>query len=220
MRLVFLGAPGSGKGTQAKLLAERLGLLHVSTGDVLRAAIANGTPLGRQAERFVNNGELVPDSVVVDMVREHLNELPSEVELILDGFPRTAQQAEALEEILARKGWALDGAVALRVPRETLVARLAGRRLCPSCGGLYHVSQLQEGDEAVCPKCQVQLVTREDDRPESVRRRLELYDRKAQPIEAFYAARGLLREVEADGTIESVFEHLVGALGRGGDGSH
>ncbi len=219
MRLVFLGPPGSGKGTQAELLAKSVGLHHVSTGDMFRQAIHQGSPVGKKVARLVNNGELVPDALVKEVLQAHLATLSANAGFVLDGFPRTVAQAETLEGILARFGWTLDAAVVLRVPEEVIVARLSGRRVCPRCGALYHLDHLP-GPEAKCQRCGAPLVTREDDRPQAVRRRLELYWKTARALEDFYAARGLLREVKANGSIEEAQEALLKVLGRGDHDPH
>lgn len=219
MRLVFLGPPGSGKGTQAELLAKSVGLHHVSTGDMFRQAIQECSAVGKKVARLVNNGELVPDALVKEVVQAHLATLAANAGFVLDGFPRTTPQAEMLEEILARFGWTLDAAVALRVPEEVIVARLSGRRVCPRCGALYHVDHLP-GPDPKCQRCGTPLVTREDDRPEAVRRRLELYWKTARAVEDFYAARGLLREVDANGSAEEVQNALLKGLPRGDHDPH
>lgn len=220
MRLVFLGPPGSGKGTQAQLLAAALRLRHVATGDMFRQAIQEKSAVGKKVARLVNNGELVPDALVGEVVRDHLDGLPNDAGFVLDGFPRTATQAEMLQEILDRRGWSLDAAVALKVPEEVIVARLGGRRVCRHCGATYQADQLPDPDNGKCERCGEPLVTREDDRPEAVRRRLELYWSTARGVEEFYAAQGLLREVPAEGTVEEVQKALLAALGRGGNDPH
>jgi len=219
MRLVFLGPPGSGKGTQAERLAQRLGLEHVSTGDMFRRAIERKTAVGLKVEMLVKNGELVPDGLVGEVVRAHLAERSNQHGFILDGFPRTVQQAEMLEQILAERGWSLDAAVSFRVPEAVVIERLGGRRVCSRCGATYHVTALPAG-ETGCPRCGGTLVIREDDKADAVRRRLEIYWQTARPVEEYYRERGLLRVVDADKSIEQVEEALLQIIGGDGHGAH
>lgn len=212
MRLVMLGPPGAGKGTQAKRLAERLSLPHVSTGDILRDAANAGTPLGLEAKRYMNDGRLVPDSVIVGLVEERLARPDAARGFILDGFPRTVGQAEALDAMLARHGTPLDAVVQIAVPREELVRRLAGRRVCAACGTMYHVSLGPPRRDGRCDSCDGELVQRDDDREETITRRMEVYERETAPLVARYRAAGLLREVSGTGARDEVLGRITGAL--------
>lgn len=212
MRLTFLGPPGAGKGTQAGQLAGRLGVPHVSTGDIFRAAIAEGTPMGRLARPYVESGRYVPDDVVVGIVRERLERDDCRRGFVLDGFPRTVPQAEALDRLLAGWGTALDAAVHLVVDDETLVRRLSGRRVCPRCQAIYHVEVDAAAREGRCARCGEVLVQREDDREETVRQRLAVYREQTEPLVAYYRAREVLVDVDGVGTVEQVAERIDRAL--------
>ncbi|MDA8066859.1 MAG: adenylate kinase [Thermaerobacter sp.] len=211
MRVLFLGAPGAGKGTQAALLARRLGVPHLSTGDLFRQAVREGTPLGREAQAYMDRGELVPDAVVVGMVRERLQ---GETGFVLDGFPRTLPQARALEEELAVLAAPLDAAVLLEVPEELILRRLTARRLCRSCGAVYHLEFHPPRIPGRCDRCGGELYQRDDDREETVRRRLEVYRQETAPVAQFYRDRGLLRQVDGTGSEEEVSHRVASALGR------
>jgi adenylate kinase len=214
LRLVLLGPPGSGKGTQAKLLVERFGIPQVSTGDMLRTAVRAGTPLGQEAKRSMDRGALVADGVIVGLVRERLSQPDCSCGYILDGFPRTVAQAEALEGLLGAAGTPLDHVVSLEVPEEELVARIAGRRTCRSCGAMYHVRFSPSRKEGVCDACGGPTYQRDDDREETVRRRLQVYATETEPLVSFYQGRGLLRRVAGTGTIAEIALRIIGALGQ------
>lgn len=205
MNLILLGPPGAGKGTQAVQIAERYGLPHISTGDMLRAAIRAGTPMGLAAKGHIDKGELVPDDVVIGVVKERLAMDDCAKGFLLDGFPRTLVQAEALEKITK-----LDMALCIDADAEALVARIAGRRVCPKCGGSYHVSRLQGN---VCPACGGTLVQREDDQEATVRNRLVVYEAQTKPLIDFYSKKGILRSVDGMQAIDKVFQDICAILG-------
>ncbi len=213
MHLVFLGAPGAGKGTQAKVLASRILVPHVSTGDIFRAAIKNGTPVGVEAKGFLDRGELVPDAVVCRIVRERLAEADCRKGFILDGFPRTVPQAESLSVSLVELGLPLKAVVNFTIDRNELVARLSSRVTCRSCGTVFNLESNPPKVAGCCDSCGGETYVREDDRPETVARRLEEYDRKTAPLEAWYRERGLLREVVASGTVTNVTAALDRVVG-------
>jgi adenylate kinase len=213
MRLILLGPPGAGKGTQAKLLVERLKIPQVSTGDMLRAAVKAGTPLGQEAKQYMNRGALVPDAVIIGLVRERLQQPDCSRGYILDGFPRTVAQAEALEKTLAGLQASLDSVVSLEVPTEDLVLRIAGRRTCRNCGAMYHVRFSPSKTDGRCDACGGPTYQRDDDREETVRRRLAVYAEQTAPLISFYAARGLLRRVPGTGEIAEIFQRITAALG-------
>jgi adenylate kinase len=205
MKLIFLGPPGAGKGTQAERIAERFQIAHLSTGDMLRAEIRNATPLGAAAKAYIDRGELVPDSVIIDMVRERIARDDCKNGFLLDGFPRTVVQAEALNAITD-----IDYAVNIDVPSERLVARISGRRMCPDCGAAYHVSMYAE---PTCRKCSGKLYQRDDDREETVMNRLKVYTEKTAPLIAFYEAAGKLVTVDGDANVDTVTESILKGLG-------
>jgi adenylate kinase len=204
----MLGPPGAGKGTQAKRLAERLGVPHVSTGEILRGAAAAGTPLGRQARRIMEDGGLVPDPVMVGLVEERLAQADAGRGFILDGFPRTVVQAESLDAILAKGQRPLDAVLQVSVPRDELVRRLAGRRVCGDCGTMYELAATP-GSDGSCGSCGGRLLQRDDDRVETVGRRMEVYERETAPLVGHYRKKGLLREVRGAGTRDEVFARIM-----------
>jgi adenylate kinase len=213
MRIILLGPPGAGKGTQAKLLIERLQVPQISTGDMLRAAVKDGTPLGRQAKAFMDRGALVPDDVIIGLVRERLQNPDCARGYILDGFPRTVAQAEALEKTLADLRFNLDHVLCLDVPSEDLVVRIAGRRTCRQCGAMSHVRFSPTKREGFCDACGGETYQRDDDREETVRRRLTVYAEQTAPLVRFYEGRGLLRRVAGTGEIGEIFARMVQRLG-------
>ena len=213
MRIILLGPPGAGKGTQAKLLIERLQVPQISTGDMLRAAVKDGTPLGKQAKAFMDRGALVPDDVIIGLVRERLQSLDCARGYILDGFPRTVAQAEALEKTLADLRLSLDHVLCLDVPSEDLVVRIAGRRTCRQCGAMSHVRFSPTARDGVCDVCGGETYQRDDDREETVRRRLTVYADQTAPLARFYEGRGLLRRVAGTGEIGEIFARMVRSLG-------
>lgn len=213
MRLVFLGPPGAGKGTQAGRLAQRLGVPHVSTGEIFRAAIAAGTPMGNLARPYVESGRYVPDDIVVGIVRERLEAEDCAAGFVLDGFPRTPGQAEALDRLLEERGTPLDAVVHLVVDDDTVVRRLSGRRVCPRCGAIYHLEAGGAAAGGHCARCGAALVQRDDDREDVVRRRLAVYREQTRPLVEYYRGRGLLVDVDGEGSVEDVAGRIEQALG-------
>lgn len=205
MNLVFLGPPGAGKGTQAAVVSQALRIPHISTGDMFRKAMREGTPTGLKARAFIEQGKLVPDSVTIEMVRERLSEDDCKNGYLLDGFPRNLLQAEALAEFSQ-----LDAAVNIAVADEKLIARLSGRRFCPKCSGTFHITKL--ADEKTCPNCGAELVQRADDNPATIANRLSVYHAETSPLTAFYAQKGLLKEVDGDLPMEVVTAEIGKAL--------
>lgn len=214
MRVVLLGPPGVGKGTQAKLLQERLGVPQISTGDLLREAVAQGTAIGLKAKTYMDAGELVPDEVIIGIVEERLAKPDAREGFLLDGFPRTVPQAEALTALLEKHSIPLDAVLALEGDEDTLVRRLSGRRVCSSCAATYHVDNAPPKVEGVCDKCSGTLIVRDDDKPEAIRNRLQVYARSTAPLLEFYRNRGQLLTVDATGTASEVFEAAWAALDR------
>lgn len=213
MIVIMLGPPGVGKGTQARILCDTRGLRHVATGDLLRAARREGTDLGRQAQGFMDRGELVPDSIIIGMVREVLDGLESHEGVVLDGFPRTLPQAEALGTVLEEMGVQVDRVLLLTAPDEVLVQRVAGRRSCSGCGRVYNVHFGPPRAEGVCDDCGAALVHRSDDEPETVRNRLGVYQRETSPLVDYYEKAGAdLRRVDGDRPVEDVQASLIDAL--------
>ena len=212
MLIVFLGAPGAGKGTQAKSLAAKKDLTHLATGDMLRAEVAAGTELGLMAREFMHRGDLVPDDVMIGMIKGRI-ESPESAGVLLDGFPRTVAQALALDEALGAVGASVDRAIYFEVSREELVRRLAGRATCPECQRAYHDTfhPPQKGDK--CDDCDAELVRREDDRPEAVLNRLDVYGKQTTPVLDHYRAVGKLVEVNGEQSIDAVQEDLIAAVG-------
>ncbi len=216
-RMVLLGAPGVGKGTQAELLCERLKTCHLSTGDVFRAArsMADGdlSPAMETALSYMKSGALVPDETVIDMVRERISCLKCDYGFLLDGFPRTVQQAEALEEILNSQGLELDAVLNYDLPIDQVIARLSGRRTCRGCKTTFHIVSKPPQVEGICDKCGGELYQREDDQPESIRVRLQAYNDSTAPLVNFYQAKGILKTISAEGSPEEIFERTTVALG-------
>lgn len=212
--VILLGPPGAGKGTQAKIIARELGLLHLSTGDILRAAVAAGTELGKTAQSYMDHGDLVPDKLVVDLVADRLQGDDCGAGVLFDGFPRTLPQAEALTEVLARMDRGEPVVIALHVPQEELVRRLSGRRTCRSCAGVFSVSSLSEGGET-CPQCNGSLYLRADDAPEAVAQRLRVYEAQTAPLLAYYQARGSLRTVDGVGDPAEISRRALSAIESG-----
>jgi len=206
MVIVLLGPPGVGKGTQAVRLAEELYAAHVSTGDLLRAARREGTELGRKAQAFMDAGELVPDDLILDLVREHLGGIESDTSVLFDGFPRTTAQADGLGKVLTDVGRQVDGVVLFEAPDETLVKRLSGRRSCPDCGAVYNVYYNPPGAEDTCDRCGAALVHRADDAPETVGRRLEVYREQTAPLVSYYESESApLVRLQADRPVDEVY---------------
>ena len=209
MKLILLGAPGAGKGTQAEILCDKLGIPTISTGNILRAAVKDGTPMGKKAKGFMDAGALVPDDVIVGIVKERLAEPDCAKGFILDGMPRTIAQGEALEQM----GVEIDKVVNLIVPDEAITRRMSGRRVCAKCGASYHIVNIPPKTEGVCDVCGGKLVQRKDDDPETVRDRLEVYHRETEPLKGFYEARGILKTVEDQSTVDGTTQAILRALG-------
>lgn len=212
MRVVFLGAPGVGKGTQAERIASQYRLAKISTGDLLREAVRNQTKLGLEAKSFMDQGQLVPDSVVIGLVREKLGDSSCTNGFVLDGFPRTVPQAEELGKVLAAKSTALDLVVNFQVSREDVVRRLSGRRSCPKCQATFHIDFAKPKVDEVCDRCGDSLVQRNDDRRDAIETRLKVYDEQTAPLVRYYDERRLLSSVDASGSVDVVFEHLAKVL--------
>lgn len=212
MRVVFLGAPGVGKGTQAERIALQYRLAKISTGDLLREAVRNQTTLGLEAKSFMDQGQLVPDSVVIGLVREKLDDSSCANGFVLDGFPRTVPQAEELGKALAEKSTALDLVVNFQVSREDVVRRLSGRRSCPKCQATFHVDFAKPKVDEVCDRCGDSLVQRNDDRRDAIETRLKVYDEQTAPLVRYYDERRLLSSVDASGSVDVVFQHLAKVL--------
>ena len=205
MKLIFLGPPGAGKGTQATGVSSHLRVPHISTGDMFRSAIKNQTPTGLEAKRYMDAGQLVPDSVVIAMVKERLAMPDCENGYLLDGFPRTVEQAEALEKFAAP-----DAVVDIEVPDEMLVDRLTGRRVCATCSGTFHISKL--ADEKLCPVCGGELYQRDDDKPATISNRLNVYHEQTAPLIGYYAGLGRLKRIDGNTRPEDVFQNILSSL--------
>lgn len=212
MRVVFLGAPGVGKGTQAEQIAAQYQVAKISTGDLLREAVRNQTELGREAKNYMDQGQLVPDAVVIGLVREKLSDASCANGFVLDGFPRTVPQAEELGKALAAKALALDRVVNFQVSREDVVRRLSGRRSCPKCQATFHMDFAKPKVEGACDRCGESLVQRSDDRREAIETRLKVYDEQTAPLVRYYEERKLLSPVDASGAVDVVFQHLSQVL--------
>lgn len=210
MKLILLGAPGAGKGTQAEILSQTLNIPTISTGNILRAAIKNGTPTGLKAKSFMDAGQLVPDEVIIGIITERLVEKDCANGYILDGVPRTLAQAEAME----KAGINFDAVVSIEISDETIMERMSGRRVCEGCGASYHVVAVPPKTEGVCDKCGGKLVTRPDDKPETVKDRLTVYHKETEPLKDFYAKRGLLKPVENQPSVEATSQAILRVLGR------
>lgn len=209
MKLIMLGAPGAGKGTQAKMIAEKFGIPHISTGDIFRANIKNNTELGKKAKTYMDAGELVPDELVCDLVVDRIKQDDAAKGYVLDGFPRTIPQAEALTEALAKEGESIDYAVDVDVPDENIINRMGGRRACVKCGATYHVEFNAPKQENVCDSCGSELILRDDDKPETVKNRLSVYHTQTQPLIDYYQAAGKLKTVDGTKDIKEVFADIL-----------
>jgi adenylate kinase len=212
MRLVFLGAPGVGKGTQADRMAARYGLRKISTGDLLREAVRNQTRLGLEAKSYMDQGRLVPDSVVIGLVRDKLADPDNAKGFILDGFPRTVPQAEELTRVMGEQGIALDRVINFRVSRQDVVSRLSGRRSCPKCQATFHVDFAPSQKGAACDRCGEPLVQRNDDMPDAIETRLKVYEEQTSPLISFYERQNLLSHLDGAGAVEAVHQKLTGLL--------
>lgn len=213
MKIIMLGAPGAGKGTQAKKIAEKYSIPHISTGDIFRANIKNGTELGCKAKTYIDQGLLVPDELVVDLVVDRLEQADCKEGCVLDGFPRTIPQAEALDKALALKGQSVDYVINVEVPDANIVNRMSGRRACSNCGMTYHIVYAPTKVENICDTCQGELILRDDDKPETVQKRLNVYHEQTQPLVEYYTSKNLLVEVDGTVDINEVFAAIVDVLG-------
>ena len=213
MKIIMLGAPGAGQGTQAKIIAEKCGIPHISTGDIFRANIKNGTELGAKAKEYMDKGLLVPDELVCDLVVDRIQQADCEKGYILDGFPRTIPQAEALENALNAIEQKLDYAIDIDVPDENIINRMSGRRACVGCGATYHVLFNPTKVEGKCDVCGESLILRDDDKPETVKKRLDVYHTQTQPLIDFYTERKVLVEVDGTQSMDKVFDDIMKILG-------
>lgn len=214
MKIILLGAPGAGKGTQAKFLSEKYGIPQISTGDMLREAVSKGTELGKKAREFMNQGKLVPDEIVVGIVKERLRESDCERGFILDGFPRTIAQAEALDRIMAEMGKKIDAVININVPEEEIVKRIVNRRICRKCGAIYHLIYDPPKNNGICDKCGGELYQRDDDKENVVRERFKVYRKNTEPLIEYYKKKGILFDVDGTKDIEKVKAEILSVLGK------
>ncbi len=213
MKIIMLGAPGAGKGTQAEKICEAYHVPHISTGDIFRANIKNGTDLGKKAKEYMDQGLLVPDSLVVDLVIDRIHEADCADGYVLDGFPRTIPQAEALDEALASAGESVDYAINVDVPDENIVNRMSGRRACVKCGATYHIKWNAPKQEGICDNCGSELIQRDDDKPETVLNRLEVYHKETQPLIDYYTNKGIVKNVDGTQGLDDVFAAIQAIIG-------
>ena len=213
MKIIMLGAPGAGKGTQAKMIAEKYQIPHVSTGDIFRANIKNGTELGMEAKKYMDQGLLVPDELTVKILLDRVAQEDCVNGYVLDGFPRTIPQAEVLDEALTKLGEKIDYAINVDVPDENIVRSMSGRRACLKCGATYHIEHIPPKQEGICDSCGSELVLRDDDKPETVQNRLKVYHEQTQPLIDFYTARGVLKTVDGTVDMKEVFTAITDILG-------
>ncbi len=213
MKIIMLGAPGAGKGTQADKICAKYNIPHISTGDIFRANIKNNTELGQKAKLYMDKGELVPDELVVDLVVDRIKADDCTNGYVLDGFPRTIPQAEALDAALAAINDKVDYAINVEVPDENIINRMSGRRACVACGATYHIVHIPTKVEGVCDKCGADLILRDDDKPETVKNRLNVYHEQTQPLIDYYTAKNVLHEVDGTKAMEDVFSSIVSILG-------
>ena len=213
MKIIMLGAPGAGKGTQAKQIADKYQIPHISTGDIFRANIKEGTELGTKAKTYMDQGLLVPDELVVELVADRIVKDDCKNGFVLDGFPRTIPQAEALDEALAKIGEKMDYAVDVDVPDENIINRMGGRRACVNCGSTYHIVNIPTKVEGICDKCGKEVILRDDDKPDTVQKRLHVYHEQTQPLIDYYKNQGILRSVDGTRPMDTVFADIVEILG-------
>lgn len=213
MKIIMLGAPGAGKGTQAKKIADKYNIPHISTGDIFRANIKNGTELGKKAKEYMDKGLLVPDELTLSLIMDRFKSDDCKNGYVLDGFPRTIPQAEALDEALTNAGEKIDYAINVEVPDENIVNRMSGRRACVDCGATYHIAYAPTSKEGICDKCGGGLILRDDDKPETVLKRLGVYHEQTQPLIDYYTEAGILKEVDGTININDVFAEIVKILG-------
>lgn len=213
MKIIMLGAPGAGKGTQAKMIADKYGVPHISTGDIFRANIKNGTELGMEAKKYMDQGLLVPDELTVRILLDRVAQDDCKNGYVLDGFPRTIPQAEVLDSELTKLGDHIDYAINVDVPDENIVKRMSGRRACLTCGATYHIEHVPPKKEGICDVCGSELVLRDDDKPETVKNRLNVYHEQTQPLIDFYTEKGVLKTVDGTVPMEEVFDAITAILG-------
>ena len=213
MKIIMLGAPGAGKGTQAKMIADKYGVPHISTGDICRANIKNGTELGMEAKKYMDQGLLVPDELTVRILLDRVAQDDCKNGYVLDGFPRTIPQAEVLDSELTKLGDHIDYAINVDVPDENIVKRMSGRRACLTCGATYHIEHVPPKKEGICDVCGSELVLRDDDKPETVKNRLNVYHEQTQPLIDFYTEKGVLKTVDGTVPMEEVFAAITAILG-------
>lgn len=213
MKIIMLGAPGAGKGTQAKMIADKYSVPHISTGDIFRANIKNGTELGMEAKKYMDQGLLVPDELTVKILLDRVAQDDCKNGYVLDGFPRTIPQAEVLDKALAELDETIDFAIDVNVPDENIINRMSGRRACLACGATYHITHVPPKQEGICDRCGKELVLRDDDKPETVKNRLEIYHEQTQPLIDFYTAKGVLKTVDGTVDMKDVFNAIVTILG-------
>ena len=214
MRIVLLGAPGAGKGTQAKKLIEKYSIPQISTGDILRKAVADGTLLGKEAKSFMDKGELVPDTVVIGLIQERLKQDDTKKGYILDGFPRNTVQAETLDNMLKELGMPLDSALSVDVPKDDLMKRLTGRRTCKKCQQMYNIYFSQSKKEGVCDKCGGELFQRDDDKEATIKKRLDVYEAQTAPLIDYYKNKGMLKSISGTGSIDEIFNKVCAAIAK------
>ena len=212
MKIIMLGAPGAGKGTQAKMIAEKFGIPHISTGDIFRANIKNGTELGKKAKEYMDKGQLVPDELTVEILLDRVAADDCKNGYVLDGFPRTIPQADVLDKELTKLGDKVDFAINVDVPDENIVRRMSGRRACLKCGATYHIEHIPPKQEGICDKCGSELVQRDDDKPETVQNRLSVYHEQTQPLIDFYNKKNILKSVDGTKDMQEVFSDIVNIL--------
>ena len=212
MKIIMLGAPGAGKGTQAKMIADKYQIPHISTGDIFRANIKNGTELGKEAKKYMDAGQLVPDELTVKLLLDRVANEDCKNGYVLDGFPRTIPQAEVLENALKKLGEKVDYAIDVDVPDENIIRRMSGRRACVACGATYHIVYNPTKEEGICDRCGAALILRDDDKPETVIKRLDVYHAQTQPLIDFYSSRNVLRSVDGTQDLMKVFDDIVKIL--------
>ena len=213
MKIIMLGAPGAGKGTQAKQIADKYGIPHISTGDIFRANIKDGTELGKKAKTYMDQGLLVPDELVCELVVDRIQQEDCKNGFVLDGFPRTIPQAEALTDALQKIGSSMDFALNIDVPDENIIDRMSGRRACLNCGATYHIVNIPTKVVGVCDRCGSSVVLRDDDKPETVKKRLEVYHTQTQPLIDYYEKQGILKTVDGTQSMDTVFQTIIEILG-------
>ena len=212
MKIIMLGAPGAGKGTQAKMIAEKFAIPHISTGDIFRANIKNGTELGKKAKEYMDKGQLVPDELTVQILLDRVANDDCKNGYVLDGFPRTIPQADVLDKELTKLGDKVDFAINVDVPDENIVRRMSGRRACLKCGATYHIEHIPPKQEGICDKCGSELVQRDDDKPETVQNRLSVYHEQTQPLIDYYNKKNILKSVDGTKDMQEVFSDIVNIL--------